>query len=184
MSESERRETVQYPDVAANLLAMKEVDQKMRADATQEWDDEVDIKSTAAMKEIIAQIGWPTISKVGKDAAEAAWLLVQHADQEPGFQKECIALMEREPDTEVEKSLIAYLDDRIRVNTDQLQRYGTQFREEYDEDGKVIKYEPLPIEDLEHVNERRLSMGLDTMEEYTRKITENYYPHLLGTEAR
>jgi hypothetical protein len=122
------------------------------------------------MKEIIGQIGWPTVSKVGQDAAHAAWLLIQHADHEVAFQKECLALMKSMPEAEVEKRDAAYLEDRVRVNTDELQLYGTQFDEV---DGSFI---PRPIENPEQVDERRLQMGLGTLQEAIQEMHETYSP--------
>ena len=46
-----------------------------------------------------------------------------------------------------------------------LQVYGTQF--EQDENGDP---HPLPIEDPQHVNERRAHIGLDTIEERVQKM--------------
>src|SRR4051794_10939213 len=46
----------------------------------------VDRDNTKRLGEIVAEHGWPTTTLVGKDGANAAWLLVQHADTEPAFQ--------------------------------------------------------------------------------------------------
>src|SRR5713101_5335762 len=55
--------------------------------------NEIDRRNTARMKEIVNQHGWPGNALVGTDGANAAWLLVQHADQDAGLQKQCLALM-------------------------------------------------------------------------------------------
>jgi hypothetical protein len=47
----------------------------------------VDAANTARMKRIVAERGWPGRSLVGDDGAQAAWLLVQHADHDPAFQR-------------------------------------------------------------------------------------------------
>jgi hypothetical protein len=120
------------------------------------------------MKEIIKQIGWPTVSKVGKEISSSAWLLVQHADHDVEFQKECLELMKAEPETEVSKKDIAYLEDRICVNEDCPQIYGTQFTE------KEGRFMPRVIENMENLNERRKSVGLDTLEENIRRMEEKY----------
>jgi hypothetical protein len=56
---------------------------------------------------------------------------------------------------------IAYLTDRVLVNTGKPQVYGTQFQSE----GGIRK--PRPIRDPENVDERRNEMGLTTLAEYT-----------------
>jgi hypothetical protein len=176
---NERESNIEFPQIAEQILKMREIDQAMRSDEASEWDVEVDRNNTAAMKGIINEIGWPTVTKVGAEASRAAWLLVQHADEDPAFQKQCLLLMKEQATGEVEARDMAYLEDRIRVNTGQKQVYGTQMFETRDEHGQISKYEPQPIEDPEQVNERRASVGLETIEEYIQMITGRYYPHLL-----
>ena len=72
------------------------------------------------------------------------------------------------PLEEIIKEDLAYLADRVRVNTDRPQIFGTQFTEV---DGKFI---PKEIEDPEHVDERRHAMGLGTLEEAIREMEEKY----------
>ena len=48
---------------------------------------EVDADNTAWLCGVVDHHGWPGASLVGEDGAQAAWLLVQHADQDPGFQR-------------------------------------------------------------------------------------------------
>lgn len=143
---------------------MREIDQAMRkknlADDTY-WDHSIDRNNTARMKEIVQQIGWPCASKVGKDGALAAWLLVQHVEQDIPFQIECLALMKVYylNSNEVQREHIALLEDRILVNSGQRQRYGTQF------DGSKKNLVPRPIEDEQNVDLRRAEMGLGTLKD-------------------
>jgi len=96
------------------------------------------------LKKIIKEIGWPVISKVGKEASQAAWLVAQHADHDVKFQEYCLNLMKNASDGDVLKKQIAYLTDRILVNTGKKQLYGTQFYL-----NKKGVYGPRPIKDLE-----------------------------------
>jgi hypothetical protein len=176
-------ELIKYNEIADQLLAMCEVDQKMRGDPKNEWDDEVDPRNTEAVKKIIAQIGWPTVSKVGMEASHAAWLLVQHADKDVAFQEYCLSLMKAQPPGEVQFRDIAYLVDRICVNSKRGQVYGTQMNETWDENGQTIAYQPQPIEDREHVDERRASMGMGPLEKYVEEITAEYFPQLLSKKS-
>jgi hypothetical protein len=50
----------------------------------------VDATNTARMKAIVQACSWPGRSLVGEDGAQAAWLLVQHADRDPAFQRLCL----------------------------------------------------------------------------------------------
>ncbi len=153
--------TEQFPEIAAELLAMSERDQAMRL--SNQWDATVDEVNTQRMKEIVAQIGWPTRSKVGQRAASMAWLLVQHADHDLAFQKYCLGLMSAQPANEVQPRNVAYLEDRVRVAEGRPQLYGTQFYTDSE-----TKLGPRPIEDVAHVDERRAEVGMETLAEYTR----------------
>ena len=140
---------------------MADEDQRMRTEVAakaRQWDASVDERNAHRMRAIVSEIGWPTISKVGAQAEHMAWLLVQHA--ELSFQKECFALMEREPADEVCARHLAYLEDRIRVREGLPQRYGTQLQRG---DGG---WEPLPTLDPEDLDARRLAIGLEPMAEY------------------
>ncbi len=146
---------------------MSEVDQKMRKSG--QWDSSIDVENTQRMKEIIEQIGWPTRSKVGKYASESAWLLVQHADHDRAFQKMCLDLMKAQSAGEVSPANIAYLEDRVRVGEGRPQLYGTQFYA--DEAGNIG---PRPIEDPDHVDERRKAVGLQPLSEYAHDVEQSY----------
>jgi hypothetical protein len=96
----------------------------------------VDRKYTARLKEIIDEFGWPGKSLVGRDGAHAAWLMVQHADQDVPFQKRCLTLLVKAvKDGEASGHDFAYLVDRVRVANKEKQLYGTQLQQV---DGKLI----------------------------------------------
>lgn len=164
----------QKPELRDELLRMMDEDQVARRaagaanfkdTAANERVKAIDIKNTARMKELIAQVGWPTKTLVGERASKAAWLLVQHADLDPAFQKQCLPLLEKAvANGEGSPKELAYLTDRILVADGKPQRYGTQF---HMVDGKLV---PRPIEDEAHVDERRASVGLGTMAEYNAQM--------------
>ena len=137
------------------LLWMSYNDQRARQAwiSDQQWDNKVDYHNTQAMKQIITEYGWPGETLVGTVGAQAAWLLVQHADHDPEFQKQCYHLLELAvKNGEAQAQHLAYLTDRICVGDGVSQIYGTQ-----------LEY---PITDPEHVDERRASMGLGSLAEY------------------
>jgi hypothetical protein len=126
----------------------------------------VDEDNTAWLKATVRKHGWPGRSLVGEDAASAAWLLVQHADHDPAFQRECLDLMEKAVEGgEASAKDWAYLTDRVLRAEGRPQRYGTQFME---------SFEPQPIEDREQVDERRAGVGLGPLEEYRQEIIRRY----------
>jgi Family of unknown function (DUF6624) len=123
----------------------------------------VDTEHTARMKAIIAEHGWPGARLVRRDGAEAAWLLVQHADQDVAFQRQCLALLEAAAARgEASKSDLAYLTDRVLINEGKEQLYGIQSWN----DGSVEYV--LPLQDPERVNERRRAVGLGPLPEPMR----------------
>ncbi len=162
----EKTEEDKMKKIAEELLVMQEEDQrllrvKMENFQPEEF-DQVARNNTSRLKEIIEEIGWPTISKVGDEASGAAWLLTQHSDYDLGFQEKALAMMKELPKEEVKKRNIAYLEDRVRAKGKGLpQIYGTQFWT--DEKGK---YGPRPIENLDKVDERRAAVGLGPLAKY------------------
>jgi Family of unknown function (DUF6624) len=128
----------------------------------------VDEDNTKWLKGVVEQHGWPTHTLVSQDGASAAWLLVQHADADPKFQRQCLDLMVRLPKGEVSPANLAYLSDRVLLAEGKKQVYGTQF---------VFaggKWKPRPIEDEAHVDQRRAEAGLSPLAEYVQLIEQQY----------
>jgi hypothetical protein len=135
--------------------------------------NEIDRRNTARMKEIVNQHGWPGNALVGADGANAAWLLVQHADQDPGFQKQCLALMEKAiKQGQASAGDWAYLTDRVRIAEKKNQLYGTQLRQEGG------KWSPLPIEDPSNVDRRRKGVGLSSLADYLKFVETTFKPKI------
>ena len=123
-------------------------------------------QNTKILNDIIDQIGYPTIDKVGKEGSEATWLIIQHSIGQPVFMKKCAKLLEEQvPDDQANKKNLAYLTDRIAVFENKPQLYGTQF--DWDENGEL---NPNNFDDLIKVNLRRNSIGLNSLEKQTEII--------------
>ena len=122
--------------------------------------------NAARLSDIIERHGWPSETMVGERGVWAAWLIAQHAIGNPPFMRRCLSLLNNAATKgEVPAWQPAFLEDRIRMYEGRPQLYGTQFQP--GEDGYFVSY---PIEDAEHVNERRQAIGLDTIEE---RLAEN-----------
>lgn len=162
--------------LSKRLLAMQHADQMMRRGAIAGmvgWDRQLDRSHTAELKRIIHRHGWPTVSLVGARASNAAWLVAQHADHEPEFQKEVLLLMDEIhqilPD-EVSGPNIAYLTDRILVRQGKRQWFGTQHY--FDPKGKLVAF---PIDEPRKVNYRRRGYGIiETEAAYTRRLNREW----------
>ena len=125
---------------------------------------EADKDNTARLTKVIDRSGWPTVTQVGKDGAHAAWLLVQHADANPKFQRTCLDLMTRLSKEEVSRKDVAYLTDRVLLAEGKRQVYGTQFT------NATGTWEPRPLEAPEKVDERRAAVGLPPLAEYVKQL--------------
>jgi len=123
---------------------------------------EIDTRTTNFMKEVVSNIGLPTISKVGEKASNNAWLLVQHSP-DMKFQKKYLSLLKKNI-SDVKKANIAYLDDRLRVSDGKPQFYGTQLQR----NKATGNWEFCEIKDRVNVNERRKEMELSTLEDYVK----------------
>lgn len=162
--------TEKWHVLADEIIQMGQADQAMRQSGT--WDASLDAKHTLRLKQIIEEIGgWPTISKVGRQASHIAWLLVQHADHDLVFQRTCLALLKALPEGEVTRQDMAYLEDRVLVSESRPQLYGTQFHR--NEAGEL---EPFPIENEEQIDVRRSEVGLGTFAEYRARLQTHRSP--------
>lgn len=138
--------------------------------SSSKYEPGVDKKNLTQIKSIVKKYGWPTISMVGKSGARGAWLIAQHADKDAKFQKSTLRLMiTNEKNGEAEKKYIAYLTDRVLVNTKKSQLFGTQFYL-----NKQNNFVPRKIRDKNNLNKRRRMFDLNLFSEYEKKILAVY----------
>jgi hypothetical protein len=156
----------------ANQLKEPKVQEILQAQAAEML--QVDAKHRARLTQIIDKHGWPGKSLVGRDGAQAAWLIVQHSDADVKFQRRCLELLESAPEGEIKIDHVVYLTDRVLVNEGKPQRYGTQMGE---------NFEPRPIEDAENVDRRRAEVGLPPLDEYVKTSREMYEKMANGEAA-
>ncbi|MCP4966038.1 MAG: ChaN family lipoprotein [bacterium] len=157
-------------DVSDELVEMARVDQQERShfgdpDA-EPWNDE---ERTARLVEIVDEYGWPTPDLVGDEASSAAWLIVQHSDEDPGFQQRVLSLlMEQVPDFPRKGQQVALLTDRVAANTGKPQVYGSQVG--------CFEDQPVPrpkLAEPERVGALREQVGLEPLEIYLRRFDQH-----------
>ncbi|MFJ3310400.1 DUF6624 domain-containing protein [Streptomyces sp. NPDC086549] len=159
----------EHPGLAAELLRRMAVDQHargVREDGRVPPDGaamlNVDADNTAWLASVLDQYGWPGHRLVGEDAADAAWLLAQHADASSVLQQRALELLTRAVASgDATPRQLAYLTDRCQVNRNQPQTYGTQYIT--GPDGQLT---PHPIADITHLDERRARAGMEPHAEY------------------
>lgn len=114
---------------------------------------------------ILDSAGWLGPDEVGATASQALFLVLQHADTKPAIQAEYLPVMrEAVAEGKARPDELAMLEDRVAVNHGRPQIYGSQIGWK---DGKgYVK----PMEDEEHVNERRVAVGLEPLEKYAERF--------------
>jgi hypothetical protein len=165
------------PALAAELIAMRDADQEVLRRWVKDRDNpEINKESDALMakhvkrlREIIAEHGWPGTTMAGVKGGGAAWTIVQHGGE--AFLAEMLPVMEAAMKKgELEEGLYGTSLDRALVNQGKKQVYGTQFHV----DNATGVCEPKPIEDAEHVDERRIRAGMGPLADYTKQLCEIY----------
>jgi hypothetical protein len=152
-------------DISKKIIALKNRDLEFRDrliqsgklnDAYDPEMEKIHLENAAILEKIIDEFGFPT----DMEANNAAWLIIQHAISNPIFMKKCLPILRN-----INPIQYAYLLDRIYVLEGKLQQYGTQF--DWDEKGELS---PNPYDDLEKVNQRRQTLGLNSLEDQTKLL--------------
>jgi hypothetical protein len=131
----------------------------------------IDSRNTERLKEIVRRYGWPRPGLVGRDGADAAFLLLQHSP-DLAFQKKMLPLVRRAYEAwELKAWDYALLLDRVLVREGKPQVYGMSVNRW---EGK----EPVldPIEDETNVDKRRAAIGLPPLSEYLEFMKRLYFP--------
>jgi hypothetical protein len=153
-------------DLRAELLAMRAEDLRVRQELVDSGElggpyvprmEAVHVRNANRLREVIAEHGWPDEKTTGKDGAEAAWFIVQHAVGDPELQRDCLVLLQAAGDAgRVPRWHGAYLQDRIAMQEGRPQRYGTQWLDD-PVDGRT---RPWKLAEPERVDELRAAVGL------------------------
>ena len=175
------RELGLRPGLALELIRMERADGNLRrqlrpgdpGEQQELWAriGRMDARHTQRLKEIVDDHGWPGRSLVGRRGSAAAWLLVQHATDDPAFMRRALRLMRDAGRREVDPHDVAYLSDRLEVMDGRSQQYGTQFT---CREGRLELLTPLV--DPARVDDRRRRAGLETFEENKRRILQRDGP--------
>jgi hypothetical protein len=123
----------------------------------------IDQNNRRWIKRQLEELDWFTISQFGEEADNNAFLLVQHATDDPDFMREIHMRFERLlPQGEIAPDNYALLTDRLAVMDGQPQPYGSQF-----ECRNGVQSLQTPLSDPEDVvDARRAEVGLPTLADY------------------
>lgn len=155
---AKRDQSVRKPEYFAGGVTPRLVEEQERVDG----------ELTVELKAIVRQKGWPTIRLVGLQASEHAALILTHS-KDHSFQRAMLPRLQELADREeIAGSGIAFVVDKVLLSNGEPQRFGTQFQWEH---GAV---KMLPVEDMEHLDERRAKYLLPPWAEYMESITDMY----------
>lgn len=177
---------VERPDLRAELLAMREADQAVRAKlieliktsggqpdmtAFMPLKAKVDSVDAANVERVVAIVdardAWPGAQLVGRDGSEAAFLIIQHASLD--VQQRMLPLVKAAYEAgDLSGQSYALLLDRVLVGQGEPQVYGTQASIQ---NGTLV----VPaIADSAQVDERRAALDLPPLETYLDMMREMY----------
>lgn len=180
---------INYNEIQKGLERMYELDQKYRkleieyAEKYGEKSPEVqsladsfkynDSVTHHYVDSIIKNYSWISKEKIGDDAASALFLVVQHSSL--SYQ---LSILDIIKDARKKGALhpirYAYITDRIKVRQNKKQKYGTQTK--YYGDKLYIA----PCIKKRTLNKRRVSIGLDTIEDYIKDMESTFNTKIYG----
>ena len=122
----------------------------------------IDSVNLARMDKIFAEYGYPGKDLVGPFLSYTAYLVIQHADNDVQAQQRYYNLLKVAVENhQTAKYTIAYLTDRINVNSGKCQIFGSQMG--YSEETGYFIH---PIRDIGQVNVRRREYQMEPIENY------------------
>lgn len=170
--------------IAAELVAMRNLDQELVRESTGSIPlpaaevariREIDRAHARRLGEIVDAIGWPTRELVGVEAAQGAFVVVQHAGHDPDLQNRCLALMvDQVEQGKLPAPYVALLTDRVRLFAQQPQVFGTQMTFVTGDDGVARCVPAVAIEDPENLDARRALMGMPPHIAFIAQLEEAY----------
>jgi len=125
--------------------------------------------------QFLAAYGWLPRSKIGDQAADGIFYVIQHGPVEV-MEQYLEDLQGLASQREADPTHAALMEDRILMYRGKRQRFGTQARSRLTADGQT-EYYIWPIEDIEMVNERRAAAGFEqSVEENAARLQAVYDP--------
>lgn len=170
-------------DLADELKVLAEIDQiaayipqgEYKKLSKKEWNSFKDSVYTMHQKrvsEIFNKHGFVGFDLAGKEGSANFWVMVQHSDHNPDFQRQVLEKMKTEVDKgNAESHNYGLLVDRVQLNTGKPQVYGTQVTYNM----HIGQAYPKKLADSATVNERRTSIGLEPLEDYLDRMSEAHF---------
>jgi hypothetical protein len=152
--------TDQEPRMALDELEKKYGQQSKEVKAEWARISKLDSINVIKVTQILDKYGWLGYDKIGRQGNTTLFLVIQHADI--AVQEKYLPMMRQAvKDRKAQPSALALLEDRVALRKGGKQTYGSQIG--MDENGKAYVQ---PLEDPDHVDERRASVGLGPLSGY------------------
>ncbi|MDB5014652.1 MAG: hypothetical protein JWQ25_2854 [Daejeonella sp.] len=114
-----------------------------------------------SVKHILNTRGWLGPETVGETGSSALFLVIQHSDTKT-MEHYLPMLREAVKNKKADSRDLAKMEDRVLVNQDKKQLYGTQIGR----DSITQKYYVYPLNDPDNVDKRRAKMGFGKLSDY------------------
>ena len=156
--------SVDYVEVDCNKKSeiLSEVytsDQKIRRENNLIKYAKEDHRNQELIISIIEKCGMPTLNEVTQEQMNAIWLGLQHTENK--YRIKYFPLIEKAvKNGDLSKEQYALMKDRMLMDEGKPQIFGSQIK-----NGKLYN-----LESPETVNERRLEMGLEPIEDYLKRF--------------
>jgi len=159
------------------LEEMRKTDQIAANHWEKEWakyKDSIFTTHKIIAEKMIIDYGFLGFDKVDKDGSYNFWLIVQHSDKFPEFQKKVL----KEMDKEVKKknanpNNYAYLYDRVQVNAGHKKLFGTQLN--YDVENTEKAFPKFGLIDSTNVDKIRKEYNLEPLKDYLIEVTTLHF---------
>ncbi len=153
--------------VEIDQIALNRRGKDFTSEQWHQYQDSVLAKNKMYAEAMFNEYGFLGVDKVGKEGSKHFWLIVQHSDKYPDFQRKVLKSMKREvKNGNAIAGDYAYLYDRVKVNAGKKQLFGTQVS--YD-----IKGHPFPkngLIDSANVDKLRKAYNLEPLKDYYELI--------------
>ncbi len=171
--------------ITQELNRMVEIDQvaafipqgKYKNYTKEKWNrfkDSVFNDNKTKVESIYRKYGFLGFDKVGKDGSNNFWLLVQHLDKYPEFQKDILRSMDKAVKKgNANPNNYAYLYDRVKVNGGEKQLFGTQV--DYDTQNTGRARPKIGLADSVNIDKLRREYGLTPLKEYLNQLTTMHF---------
>lgn len=170
--EKKLKDMVAVDQIAANIP--KGEYKEYSKDQWHKFQDSVFTADKMNVEAMFNKYGFLGFDKVGKEGSQHFWLIVQHCDKYPEFQKKVLKTMDKEVKKQnANPQNYAYLYDRVKVNAGEKQLFGTQVTYEVETTGKAIP--KIGLIDSAKVDKLRKEYDLGPLKDYLNTMTTLHY---------